>query len=252
MANEERFSGLAAEYSRFRPAYPDAAIDWLVRENGLSAQSLVADIGAGTGIFTGMLLQRGIPVAAVEPNADMAAVSAALHGSRPGFRPVNAPAEDTGLAAASVDLVTAAQAFHWFDPSLFQAECRRILKPGGRVAIVWNTRDPESPAVQQYYQLWAQHGGHRHARITLGEVDAEKAAFFAGGPPTVKLFSNNLVYNKEGFIGHALSASYMPKQGDARRLAVIKALDAFFEQWAVGETLIVPNYTEVFLGRVAG
>ena len=136
MNHTEKFTGKAEMYQKFRPAYPSAYIRYLTEK--IPANGTVADIGAGTGILSKALLREGYFVYCVEPNADMRKIAAeTLAGD---FQIVNAAAERTALSKNSVDLVVAAQAFHWFDAKAFRRECGRILRPGGIVSLVWNTR----------------------------------------------------------------------------------------------------------------
>ena len=133
MNNRSLFTSKSDDYFRFRPSYPDAAIDWL-RERCLGED--VVDIGAGTGIFTKEILKRFRNVSAVEPNGDM---REKFKEFLPDIFCASTSAEETGAADHSVDLITAAQAFHWFDEEKFKKEAMRILRPGGKVAIIWNT-----------------------------------------------------------------------------------------------------------------
>ena len=138
--NEERFSSRAETYAQYRPTYADGFMEYLYTEVGLNAGSVIADIGSGTGILADLLLRRGGTVYGVEPNDDMRRIAEddlARHGS---FVSVNATAEMTSLPEASVDFITVAQAFHWFDRQKFRAECRRLLRPGGKVILVWNRK----------------------------------------------------------------------------------------------------------------
>lgn len=133
-----------------RPGYPDALVDLVARRAGVSAGDRVADIGAGTGKFTQQLADRGFIVDAVEPNAAMRAEAPAIanvtwHGGS---------FEATGLPAASVRWVTAAQAFHWADPQRALPEIHRILKPGRCFTALWNDRrDEHSPMLRAVMQV---------------------------------------------------------------------------------------------------
>lgn len=138
--NTEKFSGKAEVYEKFRPGYPNALYEYLCK-NYLPSGGAVADVGAGTGKFAAGLVKRGIKTFCVEPNADMARVLIDELGGFAAFEHISSPAENIALPEQSVDLVTAAQAFHWFDGKAFYASCKRILKPGGAVALIWNMRD---------------------------------------------------------------------------------------------------------------
>ncbi|MFM1850906.1 MAG: hypothetical protein RIS54_590 [Verrucomicrobiota bacterium] len=135
-----RFSDRVEAYVRYRPGYPADLISTLVAEAQLGPDSVVADVGSGTGIFTALLLPDTGTVHAIEPNAPMRTWAESTMGAEPKFHSHGTPAEATGLPDASVDLVTAAQAFHWFDPVATRREFARILKPGGQVALIWNER----------------------------------------------------------------------------------------------------------------
>lgn len=128
------FGQAAAQYDRARPRYPAEAVRWMLGEGPVR----VADVGAGTGIFTRLLSSLGHDVVAVEPDAGM---RAALAGASPGVSVLEGTAEGMPLPDASVDAVTAAQAYHWFDPPRAHPEIARVLRPGGVFAPVWNVRD---------------------------------------------------------------------------------------------------------------
>src|SRR5690606_18543158 len=139
-APTERFSSRVGDYVRHRPGYPPALAAWLHQAQGIGAGLAVADVGAGTGISTRMWREAGHEVVAVEPNAAMREAGAAAFAGDPRVRWVAGSAEATTLADASVDVVSAAQAFHWFDPATTRAEGTRILRPGGLAVLLWNLR----------------------------------------------------------------------------------------------------------------
>jgi len=152
----ERFSNRVDNYIKYRPGYPQAVIETLAAECGLTSQSVIADIGSGTGILAEMFLKNGNAVTGVEPNREMREAGERLLSAYPRFTSVDGRAEATGLADASVDFVTAGQSLHWFDLKASRREFRRILKPSGWVAIVWNDRRDESPFMQAYpvFRSW--------------------------------------------------------------------------------------------------
>lgn len=135
MAYVQRFSDRVQDYTRYRPSYPPALLDHLAHY-GLQPGAVVMDAGSGTGILSELLLDRGATVYAVEPNSPMREESVRRLGTRSGFHAVPATAEETGLPESSIDLITAAQAFHWFDVTATRSEWTRVLRPGGRVADV--------------------------------------------------------------------------------------------------------------------
>lgn len=153
-----RFSDRVADYVKYRPSYPQAVIDHLVAHCQLTPQSVVADMGSGTGIFSKLLLEYGCTVYGVEPNAAMRQAADALLRDFPKFHSVAATAEATTLPDASVDFITAAQAFHWFDLPRFKQECQRIGKSGGQLVVLWNDRETDTtPFLSGYENFLRKH-----------------------------------------------------------------------------------------------
>ena len=250
--NEEKFTGRAEAYAKFRPGYPDSLLDCLYTELGFSKDSVVADIGAGTGIFTEYLLLRGSAVYGVEPNADMRRTAEERLGEYPNYRPVDATAEHTGLDEASVDHITAAQSFHWFDRALFLAECRRILKPGGTVALVWNSRDAESPLVRENDTLNRKYCV-RYKGFSGGvrtEDSEQFKDFFQDGVYRSLLIRYDLPFSREGFIGRNLSGSYAPMPEEEAYAPYVLDLGQLFEKYAAGGRICLPNVTRCYAGKV--
>ena len=141
-----RFSDRAADYAKYRPSYPDEAIAILLEGLGNPSQLVAADIGAGTGISSRLLAQRGLRVIAIEPNEAMREAAS----PHPLVELGDGSAEVTNIPDASLDLVTCFQAFHWFNPEPTLVEFHRILKPTGRLAVVWNDRDRNDELTQGY------------------------------------------------------------------------------------------------------
>ena len=154
MDNKERFSDRTGHYVKHRPGYPKEAVDFMYGTVGLRETSVIAEIGAGTGIFTELLLERGSEVMAVEPNAAMrrAAVAKLVDAAR--VRWSAGSAEETGLPDASADFVVCAQSFHWFDRQAARKEFARILRPGGKTVLLWNSRRTKgTPFLEQFEAL---------------------------------------------------------------------------------------------------
>ena len=217
-----RFSDRTADYVRYRPDYPAAAIDAMVR--GLVVPITAADVGAGTGISARPLAGHGVRVIAVEPNAEMRA--AANPDPRIEWR--EGTAEATGLTDSSVDLVVCAQAFHWFREREALAEFARILRAGGRLALMWNNRDARDPLTRGYIDAIRAVSGEHPAEMRSfdPQVIAASGRF---GPARLESFVNAQTLDLEGLIGRATSASYVPKSGDALR-DLVHRLGEIFER----------------------
>jgi ubiquinone/menaquinone biosynthesis C-methylase UbiE len=144
------FDDVAAEYERLRPEYPQAAVDWLAGRLGLGPGRRVLDIGAGTGKLTRQLVATGADVVAVEPGPPMLA---RLRAALPGVEALVGAAESIPVPDASVDAVTAGQAYHWFDPERAVPELHRVLRRGGGLGLVWNWWDVRDPLQQRIVEL---------------------------------------------------------------------------------------------------
>jgi SAM-dependent methyltransferase len=250
--NEERFTGLAEIYAKHRPSYPDDLIRYLHSRVGLNKDSVIADIGSGTGILTELLLKENSTVYGVEPNEDMRQTAERALSRYPNFISKHGTAENTGLIASSVDYITVAQAFHWFDRLAFKAECRRVLREKGKVILVYNTRDSASSLVIETDAVIHRFcpdfvgfsGGVR------GESSDKYADFFEGGTCEHQVFRNDIVYDMDGFIGRNLSGSYSPKKGFDNYRPYISALTQLFEKFNRNGTLLMPYLTLSFVGEV--
>jgi SAM-dependent methyltransferase len=246
-----RFKGRAELYARHRPGYPDGVVTLLEGECGLAPGSIVADLGSGTGILAGMLLARGCRVFGVEPNAEMRAEGERALASYPGFVSVDARAEATTLPAASVDLITAAQAFHWFDRPRARAEFARILKPGGWVVLLWNLRRKDANAFAVAYERLLLEYATDYERVDHANVtDAVIAEFFSPAAFQVRVFPNRQVFDDEALEGRLLSSSYAPAPGHPNHAPMLAALRSVFDLHNERGTVAFAYDTQVYFGRL--
>lgn len=251
MNQPTQFTGKADIYSKYRPTYPTAYIDYLIEMSQVSSSSLIADIGAGTGILTQLLLERDLTVMAVEPNEDMRQSASQALQAYPKCTIINGTAEKTGLADHSVDLITVAQAFHWFDQARFQQECRRMGKLNAKVALVWNSRDASSDLVKDNAAL-CQHFCPNFKGFSggIGESPDVFTSFFRAGNFEVKVIPYQLMFDLDHFIGRNLSSSYAPKATDAAYEPFVQGLTELFHKYAQGNKLALPNLTRSYIGCV--
>jgi SAM-dependent methyltransferase len=249
-APTQRFSDRADDYVRYRPGYPPAMLEWLRREHGVDAGWRVTDVGAGTGISTKMWLDAGHAVCAVEPNAAMREAAQAWLGASPRLRIVAATAEDTSLDSGSVDLVSAAQAFHWFDTDKVRAEWSRILRPQGLAVVFWNSRRLDRPFMQAYEQLLLEYGNDYTIVSERHQDDAAMQRWFGAGFRGSVRFDNAQRMDFDGLRGRLLSSSYAPQSGQLRHDDMIAALRALFAQHAVDGNIAFDYQTRVFVGTL--
>lgn len=226
------FSAGAEDYERGRPSYPADAVELLCRELGIGAGARVIDLAAGTGKLTRLLVATGADVVAVEPVAEM---RERLVAQVPGVLVVNGTAERLEASDASVDAVTVAQAFHWFDAPVALAEIARVLRPGGGLGLVWNERDGREPWVAELSRLirWDERGRWR-VPYTV-EVDWA-ARIEALGLPFGAVSRYDTTYRQpmdvETLVARVLSTSYIAAQPvDARAELAdqVRALVAGFD-----------------------
>ncbi|MBX2852134.1 MAG: class I SAM-dependent methyltransferase [Phycisphaeraceae bacterium] len=247
----KRFSDRVDAYVRYRPGYPARAVDWLLERSGLSAPGVIADIGSGTGIATEPLLQRGHRVYAVEPNQPMRERAEQTLCTFEGFQSVDGTAESTTLEDRSVDLITAAQAFHWFKHDATRAEFARILKPGKGVALLWNDRVTTGDAFLAGYESLLKAHATDYERINHQNLDEADFEGFFDGDYAFESFDNAQRLDLAGLVGRVESSSYMPGPGHARHAAMIDALRALFDRHAVDHLVTIAYKTTVRIGRVA-
>lgn len=240
-----RFTSRVGAYERYRPSYPPELLALLRRECGLGASSRVADIGCGTGLLARLLLESRAEVFGVEPNAGMREAAERALGGEPKFHSVDGRAEATGLPDASMDLVTAAQAFHWFDPAGARAEFDRILKPPARVALVWNERRME-PGFMEDYEAAIAHYAPEQKRVSAARI----ASFFAGGEFREALLTNEQRLDAEGLRGRLASSSYAPESGTPEFQRLMEAMDALFARYQRDAQVTVLYETQVYYGTL--
>lgn len=244
-----RFTNRVENYLKYRPSYPAEIILLLKTECGLTPDDLIADIGSGTGFLTELFLKNGNRVFGIEPNAEMRAAGEQLLARYPNFISINAAAEATTLADGSIDFITAAQSFHWFDREAARKEFERILKPDGWLVIAWNGfREEKSAVIAGYHKVLIRYGtDYRDVRREIADTKVE--AFFAPGQCRCARYEFQQLFDFEGFKGRLLSASYAPQPDHPDYERMMGELKKVFEANEKDGKVAFDYDTEVYYGR---
>jgi SAM-dependent methyltransferase len=245
------FSKKVADYIASRPNYPAALFDTLADIGQLTINSTVADIGAGTGLLTQGLLDRGYHTIAVEPNEPMRAAADHLLGNNSKYRSVNGSAEATLLPSSSVDLITAAQAFHWFEIEKVLTECLRVLSPTGQVALIWNDRQYADTLHIALDELFAEFGGAKRQALVTHEEQRDLSKFFGTSTPLELSWLHEHSLSEPGLASLVFSRSYMPDRETALGDAVRQRVADIFSNNCVNEKVVVRYTTLAIIGRPA-
>ena len=243
-----RFDGKGEIYAKARPKYACGLFDYLKNTLNIPAGSVFADIGSGTGIFTGQLLNCGYKVFAVEPNDDMRNKAEEKLSHDKNFVSVNGSDRNMNLLDNSVGYITAAQAFHWFDRDAFGKECKRVLQPGGKVIIVYNSRDEKADCTVSLAKLRQKYDPEFHG-FSNGMSDEKCLAFFAGKCDIFRT-DNTQTYDRQGYIDRVLSSSYSLKEDDGRYEEYLREINALFDMFSKGDLISVPTETVAYIGEI--
>jgi SAM-dependent methyltransferase len=249
--SKERFSNRVEDYVRYRPGYPREILDVLRDECGLTAESVVVDVGSGTGLLAQLFLENGNVVYGVEPNAAMRDAGEQYLEKYRHFCSVAGSAEATTLQDACADFIVAGQAFHWFEPKAARAEFERVLRPRGWVAVIWNERVSDRTAFQREYEqlLRAYCADYEKVAATYPQ-DERMKDFFGRGAFGMKSFANGQLFDFDGLRGRLLSSSYAPAVGHPKHELMLAALRRLFDAHAEGERVRFEYETHVCYGQL--
>ena len=247
-----RFADRVDNYIKYRPHYPQEIFDHLLAENVLTKNSVVADIGSGTGISSEPFLKLNLEVFAVEPNKEMREAAEKLLGEHKKFHSVNAGAENTTLKDHSVDVIVVGQAFHWFDKEKAKQEFKRILKPGGYVVLLWNDRRTDSTEFLKSYEDFLQACGTDYKEVNHKNTQDKKIfdAFFGENNYTEKWFDNFQEVDFAGLKGRVLSSSYMPTEGHKDYEHMMYCLKKVFARYQHNNTVRLDYDTKIYYGKL--
>jgi SAM-dependent methyltransferase len=247
----KRFSDRVANYARCRPRYPTSVYDVLGAETGLSANSIIADVGSGTGFSSELFLERGNVVYAIEPNQPMRQAAENLVGTNPRFHSVDGTAENTTLGSDSVDYVVAGQAFHWFNKLQARLEFLRILRPRGWVVVFWNTRRIDStPFLREYEAYIEEHAIEARQADHRDGDDPMIREFFAPMNYEFRRLANQQKLDEAGLIGRITSSSYMPNENHPQYTATIETAKALFLKHQCEGNVIIEYDLVMYFGRL--
>lgn len=225
-----RFSNRVENYIKYRPDYPREIVPYLTEHCGLTSGSIVADVGCGPGVSSRMFLENGNHVIGIEPNDAMRNAAKQQLAEYPNFTAVNGSSDNTSLPDNSVDLVVAAQAFHWFEPEPTRKEFRRILKPGRHIVLMWNERQLDStPFLKEYESFLLKHATD-YTKVRHENVDDDKLSQFFAKPYFTATFSNIQIFDLDGLLGRIESSSYMPNDSGAAMMEDLQILFAKHEE----------------------
>ncbi|MDE6597808.1 MAG: class I SAM-dependent methyltransferase [Clostridia bacterium] len=249
--NEEKFSGKATHYDYARPAYAESLLNTLYSDYGFSPQSIIADIGSGTGIFTEQLLKRGNKVYGVEPNTDMRKAGEKRLKGYQNFVSVNGDAANTNLINSFIDIITVAQALHWFPLEEFSKECKRILKPNGQVVIVYNQRCNDfinkdvDAVVARYCDVRNASTGSAYIELKRKRINE-----LYNGKFIEISKSNSLFMDKNKFLSYWLSRSYAPREGDVNYKLFVNDIVLVFDKYAKDGLITLKQESIAYMGKV--
>ena len=238
----EGFGRAAAAYERGRPTYPDAAVEWLVTGLGIRSGTTVIDLGAGTGKFTRMLLPTGARLIAVEP---VPAMREQLARAVPGIEVLDGTAQAIPRADASVDAITAAQAFHWFAGISAINEMHRVLRRDGGLGLIWNRRDHRDPLQAELDVIVRRYRGQAPAHEADRWRDAIRGSPFFQ-PTGERQFSHEQMVGADGLVDRVLSISFIAILSDGERAAVAEEVRDLARRRT---QIVLPYRTEGFLFR---
>jgi SAM-dependent methyltransferase len=233
-------------YVSGRPGYPGDAVAYLVRELGIGPGRDVLEIGAGTGKFTALIVPTGARITAVEP---VAAMRSTLERSCPTIAVLDGTAEQLPIGDASADAVVVAQAFHWFDGDRALEEIVRVLRPDGRLGLIWNVRDTTSDWSERLTRIFDRLAGPTAPRYAHGRWRAAFERSSSFGPLHHQVAYHVHEVTRAAFLDRVLSVSYVASAPEAVRAEVIREVTELLETDAElrgRERVLMPYATDVF------
>jgi SAM-dependent methyltransferase len=246
----KRFSNRVENYLKYRPRYPAAIIPLLEAECGLTSNSVIADIGSGTGFLTELFLENGNPVFGVEPNPEMRVAGERVLAKYPAFSSISGAAEATTLPDHAIDFIVAGQAFHWFDRLAARPEFVRILKAGGWVVLAWNGYRVETSPMMAAYQELVLRYGTDYSEVQRELVTGDIASFYKPGSCTCARFEFQQTFDYESLKGRLLSSSFAPEADHPSYEAMLNQLRKIFDANEKDGKVNFAYETELYYGQL--
>ena len=243
------FSSKVSDYVASRPDYPAALFAALRAECDLLPGAVVADIGAGTGLLTQGLLAQGYAVTAIEPSDTMRAAADQALGHFAGYRSASGTAEQIPLPDSCADLITAAQAFLWFDIEAARTEFLRVLKPAGHVALIWNDRVPTDSLHIALDDIFARYGGAKRGAMLAHDERSEVPAFFGANTPLELTWPHEHRLSEAALLSLVFSRSYMQTRDSEPGRQASQQVSTLFHSLAIGGHIAVRYNTVAIIGR---
>ena len=249
-SSHNKFTDRAKKYSDYRPSYSNDFIDYLYESTKLSEDSIIADIGSGTGKLSKLLIERGNTVMCVEPNDNMRSEAEKLLSDYKGFNSINATAEETTLQDNTIDLIACGTSFHWFDKEKCHKEFKRILKSTGKVDIVWNGIADTCILQNELADIYIKYCPDYVLREERPKREDIVAEFFRGEQFEKKIFYNTIDQDFESLKGGCLSSSFAPKVTDENYAEFINELENMFNKHSVDGKIKTVFAQESYLGEI--
>ena len=250
MSNWERFNTRSENYDHYRPRYPSELLNLLKKVADLGPSSIVADIGSGTGLLAETILGSGCKLFCIEPNEEMRNLAIRKLGKKSNCLILDGRAENTSLPGNSIEIITAGQAFHWFEPKETKREFNRILKQRGRVVLVWNTRCKSSEGFNPEYERVVKQYSREYHSSGSEAVDLEVMKEFYNGKFDSYRIKNYQRLDLSGLFGRYFSSSYALSKTESTLESLKNGLTEAFNKNEIDGHVRIEYETEVFVGRV--
>ena len=250
MKTTERFSNRVENYVKYRPGYPPEILRLFETEMKLQKDSVVADIGSGTGISAKIFLENGNPVFGIEPNEAMRRAAEDFLSDFPNFRNIDGTSENTTLKNDSADFIVSAQAFHWFKPEPTRIEFERILKNNGFVALIWNERQLDATDFLRDYENFLREFATDYDEVRHENVTRKELADFFRVDFRQATFQMSQTFDYEGLKGRLLSSSYTPTTENSLFEPMIKELDRLFTKHEKDGKIHILYDTNIYYGQI--